>query len=91
MDDLLPGVIIEGVLGVNLTDCPGFKSQMDDRISTDGQEMRNMVYIYTDGYTCIDDTIMECIPHGFQLYVQCDIIIVAKTVFAYLEAILAPA
>ena len=47
MDDLLPGVIIEGVLGVDLTDCPGFKSQMDYRISTDSQSMRNMAQVYT--------------------------------------------
>ena len=48
MDDLLPGVIIEGVLGVNLTDCRGFKSQMDNRISADNKEIRNMVY--TQGF-----------------------------------------
>ena len=45
MDDLLPGVIIEGVLGVDLKDCPGFKSQMDDRISTDSQEMRKIAQV----------------------------------------------
>ena len=45
MDDLLPGVIIEGVLGVNLTDCRGFKSQMDNRLTADSKEIRNMVYI----------------------------------------------
>ena len=45
MDDLLPGVIIEGVLGVNLTDCPGFKSQMDYRISTDSQEMKTIAQV----------------------------------------------
>ena len=43
MDDLLTGVIIEGVLGMNLTDCRGFKSQMDNRLSADSKEIRNMV------------------------------------------------
>ena len=47
MDDLLPGVIIEGVLGVDLTDCPGFKSQMDYRISTNSQSMRSIAQVYT--------------------------------------------
>ena len=30
MDDILPGVIIDGVLGVDLKDTEGFKGQMDD-------------------------------------------------------------
>ena len=51
MDDLLPGVIIEGVLGVNLTDCRGFKSQMDNRLTADSKEIRNMVYILYYIYT----------------------------------------
>ena len=30
MDDILPGVIIEGVLGIDITDTVEFKGQMDD-------------------------------------------------------------
>ena len=51
MDDLLPGVIIEGVLGVDLKDCPGFKSQMDYRISADSQEMRTTAQVHVYAYT----------------------------------------
>ena len=32
MDDILPGVIINGVLGVNLTDIPEFRSQLNSKI-----------------------------------------------------------
>ena len=40
MDDVLPGVIIDGVLGVDLKDIPGFKSQLDFMIHANSQEMR---------------------------------------------------
>ena len=40
MDDILPGVIIDGVLGIDLTNIPGFKSQLDYMIDANSQDMR---------------------------------------------------
>ena len=40
MDDVLPGVIIDGVLGVDLKDIAGFKSQLDFVITANSQEMK---------------------------------------------------
>ena len=40
MDDVLPGVIIDGVLGVDLKDIPGFKSQLDFMLNANSREMK---------------------------------------------------
>ena len=45
MDDVLPGVIIDGVLGVDLQDIPGFKSQLDFRIQASSQEMKRQAQV----------------------------------------------
>ena len=46
MDDVLPGVIIDGVLGVDLKDIPGFKSQLDFTINGNSQDMRQKAQVY---------------------------------------------
>ena len=45
MDDVLPGVIIDGVLGVDLKDIPGFKSQLDFMINTNSQDMKRQAQV----------------------------------------------
>ena len=45
MDDVLPGVIIDGVLGVDLQDIPGFKSQLDFMIQGNSQDMKKQAQV----------------------------------------------
>jgi hypothetical protein len=45
MDDVLPGVIIDGVLGVDLKDIPGFKSQLDFMIRANSQDMKRQAQV----------------------------------------------
>ena len=45
MDDVLPGVIIDGVLGVDLEDIPGFKSQLDSVINANSESMKNQAQV----------------------------------------------
>ena len=46
MDDVLPGVIIDGVLGVDLKDIPGFKSQLDFMIRANSQDMKKQAQVH---------------------------------------------
>ena len=45
MDDILPGVIIDGVLGIDLQDIAGFKSQLDFMIQENSQEMKRKAQV----------------------------------------------
>ena len=45
MDDVLPGVIIDGVLGIDLQDIAGFKSQLDFMIQENSQEMKRKAQV----------------------------------------------
>ena len=45
MDDVLPGVIIDGVLGIDLQDIAGFKSQLDFTIQGNSQEMKRKAQV----------------------------------------------
>ena len=45
MDDILPGVIIEAVLGIDIHDTDAFKGQLDDIMyykSNDPEELKRM-------------------------------------------------
>lgn len=51
MDDILPGLIIEGVLGVDLNDTGEFKGQLDDIMfynSPSAQKIKNKEVRYND-------------------------------------------
>ena len=51
MDDILPGLIIEGVLGVDLNDTGEFKGQLDDIMfynSPGAQKIKNKEVRYND-------------------------------------------
>ena len=51
MDDVLPGVIIDGVLGVNLTSIDDFKSQLDDVVSGNSRDVKNATQVVYMGYS----------------------------------------
>ena len=40
MDDVLPGLIIEGVLRINLTEISGFRTQLSSKIHANSHNMK---------------------------------------------------
>ena len=45
MDDILPGVIIDGVLGVDLQEIPALKSQLHDMIHGNSESIRKQAQV----------------------------------------------
>lgn len=45
MDDVLPELIIKGVLGIDITEINGFKTQLSSKIHTNSQNMRKQAEV----------------------------------------------